>query len=107
LTTKTSMPFPKPVLAGIIAWRKFCYDLWGDTVNATSRMEAIAFPETIRVTEAVYEKPKGRYRFEGPTAVLVKGKDELLTYRLAGRRTASAPEEVELVATKLETLFSY
>jgi len=89
-------------VAGIIGRRKFSYDLWGDTVNTASRMEAVASPETIQVTEAVYERLKARYQLEGPTAVQVKGKGELLTYRLAGRRTDFAPEVVDLVATKLE-----
>ena len=85
-----------PVVAGVIGRRKFSYDLWGDTVNTASRMEAVAIPGKIQVTEAVHERLKDRYRFEGPTAVLVKGKGEMVTYCLTGRRTISATEDVEL-----------
>ena len=78
-----------PVVAGVIGRRKFSYDLWGDTVNTASRMQAAATPGSIQVTEAVYERLKGGHRFEGPTPVLVKGKGEMLTYCLTGRRAAS------------------
>ena len=30
-----------PLVAGVIGTRKFCYDVWGDTVNLASRMEAL------------------------------------------------------------------
>ncbi|MGI8616498.1 MAG: adenylate/guanylate cyclase domain-containing protein [Actinomycetota bacterium] len=75
-----------PVVAGVIGRRKFSYDLWGDTVNTASRMQAIATPGKIQVTRAVFERLKDRYVFEGPTAVLVKGKGEMPTYCLTRRR---------------------
>lgn len=31
-----------PVVAGVIGHRKFAYDIWGDTVNAASRLESSA-----------------------------------------------------------------
>lgn len=84
-----------PVVAGVIGRRKFSYDLWGDTVNTASRMQAIATPGKIQVTRAVYERLRDRYVFEGPTAVLVKGKGEMLTYCLTRRRGVPATEDVE------------
>jgi class 3 adenylate cyclase len=91
-----------PVVAGVIGRRKFSYDLWGDTVNTASRMQAIAAPGKIQVTQAVYERLKDRYAFDGPAALLVKGKGEMLTYRLTRRRVVPATEEVEQLTGTLE-----
>jgi adenylate cyclase len=74
-----------PVVAGVIGTRKFIYDLWGDTVNIASRMEAVGIPGSIQVTSATYELLKNTYRFDERGRVLVKGKGEMSTYLLVGR----------------------
>jgi class 3 adenylate cyclase len=33
-----------PVMAGVIATRKFAYDVWGDTVNIAARLEVAMVP---------------------------------------------------------------
>ena len=40
-----------PVVAGIIGTHKFIYDVWGDTVNVASRLEAHGSPGRIQVSE--------------------------------------------------------
>ncbi len=42
-----------PVVAGVIGRRKFAYDLWGDSVNIASRLEATAEPGRIHVSAEV------------------------------------------------------
>ena len=63
-----------PVVAGVIGKSKYIYDLWGDTVNLASRMEAGGMPDTVQVTRSVYEKLKDEFVFEPRGAIEVKGK---------------------------------
>jgi adenylate cyclase len=51
-----------PVIAGVIGYTKFSYDLWGDTVNIASRLESLAQPGCIQISETVYERV--RHSFE-------------------------------------------
>jgi class 3 adenylate cyclase len=66
-----------PVVAGVIGKSKYIYDLWGDTVNLASRMEAGGIPDSIQVTRAVYERLKDRFVFEPRGAIEVKGKGKI------------------------------
>ncbi|MEL6383208.1 MAG: adenylate/guanylate cyclase domain-containing protein [Cyanobacteria bacterium J06626_18] len=75
-----------PVIAGVIGVRKFAYDLWGDTVNIASRMETTGLPDRIQVTPEVYERLKNRFLFEPRGTIAVKGRGEMESYWLIGRR---------------------
>ena len=75
-------------MAGVIGRAKFIYDLWGDTVNTASRMEAHAPSGTIQVTERAFERLRQRYEFRHRGTVDVKGKGPMTTYLLVGRRDA-------------------
>ncbi len=75
-----------PVVAGVIGTHKFSYDLWGDTVNVASRMESKGEPGHIQVTEATYQHLRHRYQLAERGLINVKGKGEMLTYWLLGRK---------------------
>jgi class 3 adenylate cyclase len=75
-----------PVIAGVIGIRKFSYDLWGDTVNTASRMEAHGLPERIQVSAQAYARLREHYRFEERGQISIKGKGEMQTYFLVGKR---------------------
>ena len=78
-----------PVVAGIIGTRKFSYDLWGDTVNIASRMEANGAPGRIHVTRAVYDKLKGEFEFEARGMTHLKGIGDMETYFLNAPKPGS------------------
>lgn len=73
------------VVAGVIGWKKFAYDLWGDTVNIASRMESHGIPGNIQVSESTYQRLKGIYIFEERGEVEIKGKGKMKAYFLKGR----------------------
>ena len=82
-----------PVVAGVIGLKKFSYDLWGDAVNIAARMETSGMPGRIQVTANTYERLQDKYILEKRGAITVKGKGEMMTYWLIGR--------------KVENLFEY
>jgi class 3 adenylate cyclase/signal transduction histidine kinase len=75
-----------PVVAGVIGKNKFNYDLWGDAVNIASRMESHGLPDHIQVSEATYRHIQDKFIFERRGAIEVKGKGQMVTYFLKGRK---------------------
>ncbi len=75
-----------PGIGGVIGLKKFIYDVWGDTVNTASRMESHGVPGRIQVMAETAERLGDAYRFETRGRVDVKGKGEVETAFLLGRR---------------------
>jgi class 3 adenylate cyclase len=74
-----------PVVAGVIGKRKFAYDLWGDTVNTASRMEAYSLANHIQVSHATYKLLQKKYWFEARGKMDIKGKGQIPVFFLKGR----------------------
>ena len=71
-----------PVVAGVIGTKRFIYDLWGDTVNVASRLTNEAVKDVIQVDKMTYNRIRHDYAFEPPATIHVKGKGEMVMYRL-------------------------
>jgi Adenylate cyclase, family 3 (some proteins contain HAMP domain) len=74
------------VVAGVIGQTKFSFDLWGDAVNLASRMETQGEPGKIQVSETTYLRLQDQFRFHPRGVIFVKGKGEMPTYWLEGRK---------------------
>jgi class 3 adenylate cyclase len=82
-----------PVVAGVIGRKKFTYDLWGDAVNAASRMESHGIPGMIQVTPRAYDRLRHRYHFQQREPVEIKGKGQTVPFLLIGRGATSGTDE--------------
>ena len=87
-----------PVVAGVIGRKKFLYDLWGDAVNTASRMESQGTAGHIQITRATYELLKVEFECEPRGTISVKGKGDMETWYLVGRREAAADRAPAAVA---------
>jgi class 3 adenylate cyclase len=79
-----------PVVAGVIGTKRFIYDLWGDTVNIASRLTDEAVQDVIQVDKTTYNRIRHDYAFEPPATIYVKGKGEMVMYRLTSSLADSA-----------------
>ena len=71
------------VVAGVIGRRKFSYDLWGDTVNVASRLEASGVAGRIHLSAATRERLRGGPALEPRGPVELKGKGRVETWLVA------------------------
>lgn len=74
-----------PAIAGIIGQRKFCYDLWGDTINVAALLQGSGAPDRIHVSKAVHDALGAVFRFQAREAIELKGRAPAITYYLIGR----------------------
>jgi class 3 adenylate cyclase len=75
-----------PVVAGIIGKHKFIYDIWGDTVNHASRLEATSDPDWIHVSAPVADVLRSRFKLESRGIVHLRGKSDVPSFFLVGRQ---------------------
>lgn len=68
------------LVAGVIGRKKFIYDVWGDTVNTASRIEAAGEPGRINISLETYTRVKDTFPCSFRGEISVKGKGALPMY---------------------------
>jgi class 3 adenylate cyclase len=73
-----------PLVAGIIGKKIFTYDLWGDTVNTTSRLESNGEIGKVNISGTTYKLVKDKFNCTYRGKVPAKNKGEIDMYFIDG-----------------------
>lgn len=69
-----------PVVAGVVGFRKFAYDIWGDTVNTAARLEQGGEPGKVNISETTCEAVKDQFNCHYRGKLPAKNKGEIAMY---------------------------
>jgi adenylate cyclase len=73
-----------PVIAGVVGIRKFAFDVWGDTVNFSSRLESSGSANRVNLSDRTYSRVKDFFACEARGKVLIKDRREVDMYFVQG-----------------------
>jgi adenylate cyclase len=76
-----------PAGGGVIGRSKFAFDLWGDTVNVASRLEAEGVPGLVHVSAATWTLVKDHFRGESRGSIQLRGVGPMESYLVSARAT--------------------
>ncbi|HMZ67645.1 MAG TPA: adenylate/guanylate cyclase domain-containing protein, partial [Leptospiraceae bacterium] len=96
-----------PVVAGVIGKKKFAYDVWGDAVNTSARMESSGEPGRINISGRTYELVKDFFEFEYRGKIEAKNKGKIDMYFLNSlKKDLSDAEEGHVPNQKFWELYN-
>lgn len=81
-----------PVVAGIVGFKKFAYDIWGSTVNIASRMESSSEPGKINVSGNTYTLIKEHFNCIHRGRIKAKSMGEIEMYFVDSIREPATAE---------------
>jgi len=70
------------VVGGVVGTKKYIYDIFGDTINTTSRIENCSLPMQVSISETTYLQVKNDFNFTQENKFEIKGKGVVKTYCL-------------------------
>jgi len=86
------------VISGVIGTQVPIFDLWGETVNIASRLEAEGNPGSIQVSESTYWRLRSKYEFEERGMLKFKHGISINTFMLTGRKVAAGTGDLRAVS---------
>ncbi|MBL4667727.1 MAG: hypothetical protein JKY30_00485 [Flavobacteriales bacterium] len=69
-----------PVIAGVVGIKRFAYDIWGDSVNIASRIEAASSVGKVNISGVTYELVKEFFTCEYRGEIKAKNKGKIDMY---------------------------
>ena len=69
-----------PVVAGIVGTKKWQYDIWGDTVNIASGMEANSIAGRVNISDTTYNIVKSEFHMEYRGEIEIKNRGLMKMY---------------------------
>jgi class 3 adenylate cyclase len=82
-----------PVVAGVVGIHKFAFDIWGDAVNFSSRMESSGAPGRVNISAGTYLRVKDFFACEKRGKIKIKDGREVEMYFANGIAPALLPSE--------------
>jgi adenylate cyclase len=73
-----------PVVAGVVGIHKFAFDIWGDSVNLSSRMESSGAPGRVNMSFNTYSRVKDFFACEKRGRIKIKDGRELEMFFVNG-----------------------
>ena len=74
------------VITGVVGHRQYLFDIWGDSVNVSSRVQALAEPETIYLSASAFEQIKNISDSILVKNIDVKGKGNIDIYQWVDKK---------------------
>ncbi len=95
-----------PLVAGVVGYKKFTYDVWGDTVNTAARMESNSEPGRLNISADTYELVEDYFECDYRGKIEAKGKGEIDMYFVtkeieSDRLVKTRENALELLRTQL------
>jgi adenylate cyclase len=87
---------PGPVIGSVVGIQKYVYDIFGPGINLAARLEALAGPMDILVSEGMYATLKSQFQLEALGPREIRGFGEQPIYRLLGAENLSMDIEPSL-----------
>jgi len=69
-----------PVVGGIVGFKKFAYDIWGDTVNISERLQSNGMVGKVNVSKSTFELIKDDFNCAHRGKILAKHQGEIDMY---------------------------